>query len=607
MIVRDIYEDARSVLNYGDQDLIFDRVTDAVETLANKGNFDILLGYLNISTDEPTGTLVTLPLDVETPLRVNIDHNPTFTRGRVYEFSLNGPGEETERTDWAWEDKGTVPVMEQPLTPEPLVTVSNTADNGKNFTVYYRNEANEAKTFTLVLSPTPIIPENVVKVERIIKDPTQFSVQLQTQSGQVLGTYGPAITEPQLRQIRLSKAGSTAYIMFRRNRYKVVSLDDFIPIRSKMGLMYMLKAHQAYREDRFQDGQGFEQQAVTLAKEEQEQRHSYGAGQAGESATIRNLNIANRDSVIVADIFDEASQIVGPIGDRKVFDRITEAIELLDGKANWDGKIGYVDITTDTTRGYITLPRYVDNILKLNISGQPSSMKSKWYEFHLNGPGENWTSCSSWKDEGEVVTLQHVTYPQKFVAIPDLAVDEGTAIRGFGLFDGKKIFTLDGPSGAPQEGFPITCTLSGTVTSTQLVDDLQRIDKGESRGFIQLVGVDNLGANLLVQGYWQPDETSPHYRRIKLPTFGEVVRAMYRKNTLRITSLTDQLHLKSKTAILCALRALEMLRQNQYDQSTAMEATAVRLLSERNQIDNQNENREVEFIDNHESAGYLDF
>ena len=62
---------------------------------------------------------------------------------------------------------------------------------------------------------------------------------------------------------------------------------------------------------------------------------------------------------------------LGPIGRQRLFDKITEAQEMLANKSQWDGLDGYVDILVDQ-RGYISLPAKVEVPLGINYCRTPS-------------------------------------------------------------------------------------------------------------------------------------------------------------------------------------------------------------------------------------------
>jgi hypothetical protein len=610
MTVSDIYDRVRAITYLPDEPSNFEYITDAVEVLSNKGDWDALIGYLviqpNANFNDTSGDIITLPRQVEVPLSVNIDDHPTFTRDRFYEFTLNGPGSNAEQTNWSWIDRGMVPTF-RPLFPpgtnllnaDPQnITVSGSAvDNGAEVVITGVVGA-DGKLFSevLTLGTKETTDFGFFTIERVTKPETIKQVSLYDGAHNALGIYDPDETDPQYRQIRISKPGATAYIQFRRTRFKVKSQNDFIPIRSKWGLLYMIKSLKALADEKPDLAAKLEAQALKLASEEQasHNKHVERASQA-EIATVRNLSYNNIDSIIVADIYDETCKITGPIGEQKVYDRITEAVLILGRKAQWDSMRGYVDIQTDQY-DYVTLPRYVDTVIKLNINGSPADMKNKWYEFHLNGPGGlDWYElpCNSWVDVGYTSTIRDVLYPQTLTLEADLDVDNNVTVRIEGYYQGKWIMTPDPKDSSKLiDGF--------TVDGATPVDRITRIIKGSSKGFIKLIGTkvgDPAVTNVL--GYWMPDELEPNYRKIKLPRGCERVRIMYRMRDRKVQSLTDPLHLRSKTAILTQLKANELLMSAKsaadLQQAEALEAKALRYLIDEQLISNQSEVRSINF------------
>ena len=101
-----------------------------------------------------------------------------------------------------------------------------------------------------------------------------------------------------------------------------------------------------------------------------------------------------------------------------------------------------------------------------------------------------------------------------------------------------------------------------------------RIFRVPTAGFIDLWSCDGSG-NLVqfLSTYW-PDETEPKYRRMRLSQrpfstfatstpFYPVLRMRYRKRWLKITSLTDPIHLRSRKALLAAMDAWSLATNNQ--------------------------------------------
>src|ERR1700704_6148309 len=109
MRVSDIYEDSKRACGSTDQTTVFGFISDAIETLSNKGSWDCRKVYLALPIS--SSNLVTLPSFVDSVLKANFHNPPSRNRDRIYEFSLNGPGSSAQRTDYSWEDRGLVPTL----------------------------------------------------------------------------------------------------------------------------------------------------------------------------------------------------------------------------------------------------------------------------------------------------------------------------------------------------------------------------------------------------------------------------------------------------------------------------------------------------------------
>jgi hypothetical protein len=123
MIVNDIYLPAKEILGKCDRDVVFQRLTEAITLLANKGNWDPLVGFVDICGSSDLRTFA-LPNDVETPLAVNICGKPAYMRNKWHEFHLNGAGSNRE-TPWSWDDAGLVPTISDIIQPSILVAVAD--------------------------------------------------------------------------------------------------------------------------------------------------------------------------------------------------------------------------------------------------------------------------------------------------------------------------------------------------------------------------------------------------------------------------------------------------------------------------------------------------
>src|SRR4029077_7610382 len=190
------------------------------------------------------------------------------------------------------------------------------------------------------------------------------------------------------------------------------------------------------------DGQVAETNALRFLEEDQAARNLYQrVSQAAETSPTLNLTINTRDSIIVADLYDFACDVFGPIGQQKIFDRITEAIELLANMSNWDPLIGYVDINTFDSF-YVTLPQYEDHVLAINVNKTTGAFRNPRYECHMQGFGQynanadmvgSTRPCGGWEEGGEMPCAFPMVAPSYLVAYSVSVMDNGTIIRVFGI------------------------------------------------------------------------------------------------------------------------------------------------------------------------------
>lgn len=157
----------------------------------------------------------------------------------------------------------------------------------------------------------------------------------------------------------------------------------------------------------------------------------------------------------VSDIFDEAAQAVGTPDKKTVYLALTNAIQALSLKGNWDATLGYVDICACDDKCF-ALPNDVEAPLAVNIGGRPAIFRDSFYEFHLNGPGSG-SGCGgildwSWIDKGGSPVVQNIVEPSKIVAQVYDPADYGAAVRVYGyqkLPDGTEVpVWTSGPSQA---------------------------------------------------------------------------------------------------------------------------------------------------------------
>lgn len=602
MIVRDIIEELKDAVGTCDQTQIFRTTTRGIELLANEGLFDPLISYLEFTTLADR-FFIALPREVKTPLRVNINGNPTFFRNRFFEFTLNTNGsEEGEQVGWSWSDRGNSPIQDEKELPSKLkYNCADAADNGKTCTVF--GKAADGRDFSVVLvadRDAPVLSMSPFSsVTKVIRQMTDSTCLLLAENDHAVGQYYPDETSPSYRVIKLSKAASSIRMKFRRHVFALTSLDDLIPINSSMAVIMAAKAVMLYSKNEFGTAEAALTKAVDFVRKEQASSDEANelAG-AMETPNTIDTGIFSRETVIVSDIYDDASEIFGPLGRGHILDKITMTVEVLRNKAHWDSMLGIVDIwpldrsthitVRGTGHGYVVLPRFVETVLAVNISGWPGAPRNGWYEFHLNGFGEQSKANSrKWDYAGRVSIINELRYDTnkrvksvKLLALAENPSDVGKTARIFGIerrSDGGEVEVIRGG----ERGYLLTFRSSVTTAVESDSPDFVRFDrisKEETAGFVHLRGKNS--EDDLWLGIWQPDEVEPNYARIKTETSGTSrLRIWYRKRLNKITSLLEPIPLRSRIALVNMMRAIAAQKSD--PQTAAIyEATAVRYLNE---------------------------
>ena len=283
LLVSDIWEDAVDVFGSCTESLLYRGINDAIELLANKGDWTPLMATLDICGQ---GQCVSLPPEVETPLAVTIDGVPALARNELFRFHLNGPGERCGYVDWAWENSGWHSTMRDIVNPSKLVAVlERPEDNSAELWVYGKDrhgnpirtevstgvfvDGYQVPTFKGYAIPDPNAPEfgMVTGVRKVV---TEGRIRLatinwnpSTGEGLLLGDYLPRETVPGYRRIRLSREADWVRVFFRRRTFKVASQTDFIPLHNRLALVLSLRAVRAYR-DRASLGEAMSYEAYAV-------------------------------------------------------------------------------------------------------------------------------------------------------------------------------------------------------------------------------------------------------------------------------------------------------------------------------------------------------
>jgi hypothetical protein len=300
----------------------------------------------------------------------------------------------------------------------------------------------------------------------------------------------------------------------------------------------------------------------------------------------------------LAEVYDEAKRIVGQCSDPVFFRTATDALSLIANKLEPEALRGYLDIcttsckcsgncTTGSTcnnaacgRRCVTLPREVETILAVNIGGHPSLGMGELFSFHLNGPGDCKNSCDwSWEDQGGFhSTYRDLITPANLVAFLQTPEDNGKQLVVFG-YDVNGNVLRHQVGGEWRNGILIPTIFGVAVPDAEQpkVARITGIFKELTVAQIRLSTTDDSGATGVTLGIYEPDETVPQYRRIRLNRCCNWVRIAYRKINPIFRSRYDHVPLKSRIAFLLAIAARKHYREFALAEAHAFEADAMRL------------------------------
>jgi hypothetical protein len=284
----------------------------------------------------------------------------------------------------------------------------------------------------------------------------------------------------------------------------------------------------------------------------------------------------------VSQIWPEVKKIMGSCDDATCYLRLSDAIELLANKGDWDQMLGFVDICAQGK--VVTLVREIETIIALNLGLRPALGRDRLYTFHLNGPGGDCPAeDNSWQDLGDAPTYRELECPSKLVAAPVLQADSGSTIWVYGYdIDYNELRTEITP-GVWVDGTPVPVLWQATVPASdaKVVRRITRIRKDHTKGPIRLSSIDISSSTGTLIGIFAHNETEPMYRRIKLSREAPWVRVCFRRRTCKVTSQEDLIPLHNAQAIVMAVRALKHYDDPpDFASATACEATAVRWLEE---------------------------
>lgn len=288
--------------------------------------------------------------------------------------------------------------------------------------------------------------------------------------------------------------------------------------------------------------------------------------------------------MLVSDIWEQARKIAGHCSEPILLKFISDAVQLLANKGETDLLMGYLDLCL--SGNCATLPREVQTIISLNICGRPTYAQDVLMEFHYNGLGSCGPACSwSWADGANWPTYKDIICPAKLVAYLDSPEDQGKKLKILGFDDqNRPLRTKVGNDWQDGLLVPMIYGYALPSSSDPYVSRITAVYKDLTVANVRLSSFDNAanvsGGTGTLLGIYEPDETEPRYRRIRLGHCGGWVRIAYRKNSYELRSVNDRILITSRPAMIMAMRALQFYNDGDLQNGNGYEANATRLLTE---------------------------
>lgn len=287
--VSDVWEEIKKINGNCNADVSYRKLNDAVELLANKSDWDPLVGFIDISCDE---TFVTLPPEIETPIAISYGRWPAMPRGQLFRFHLNGPGDRNTCSPGRfWEDANDAVTYRELCEPRAVQVVAcNSADVGQIVWFYgYDENRNPIRTevegewfdgypVTVALDyvPAPDAPL-FSEITRVRKPVTIGSLNAWTVLDgaleEILAVYYHYTEEPRFRRLRIDRASELVRIHYRRRNEKLRTQTDLIPLHNRQAVVMMVRALKYYDDADFPNATAAEATAVRWLTEEQATRN----------------------------------------------------------------------------------------------------------------------------------------------------------------------------------------------------------------------------------------------------------------------------------------------------------------------------------------------
>lgn len=276
--------------------------------------------------------------------------------------------------------------------------------------------------------------------------------------------------------------------------------------------------------------------------------------------------------IAVSDVLKEVAEALGVCEDdhATIFGRLNLAVKLLAQKGEWDPL--HAEVRVSVTSRCFALPRDVGTVLGVVLDGRPALGKDRYFDYHINGPGETDAERLEWTAVGTFPTFFEFETPCKI---------------GYSYFDssdivGNKAISLVGvdDSGGLVSNIDLPPNSMGASLGSGTYLRVDRLWKPVTRGAVEVKAYPVSGADAFTIAILEGPDTESRFVRLHIGRDAEFVRVAYRRRVFRITSVNDVIPLHSEMAILNAVKAVRHYLADDPELAKTYEQEATRMLTE---------------------------
>lgn len=280
--------------------------------------------------------------------------------------------------------------------------------------------------------------------------------------------------------------------------------------------------------------------------------------------------------------------------DTRLMSIVNQAQERLLYKGKYVGTYGRYRVCINES--CITLPRQLETVEAIAICDRPGTVRGEWFEFLDAGPGvlkETNDIGDQIVDRGEACAFDDVRGSFKRLAVYTSLPEAAGAVINLQYYDENGEFVRTSYGGQWIEGENVALAAAGGYSyATKLVASLGlvRVVKPVTNGVIRLYEYDTVNLTYKPLGYYEPDETVPVYRRYMIPNMASIagtgdcttasVTLMGKMRFIPVSKDADFLMINSIGALKLMCQAVQKEEFNLWQEATAYEANALRLLDE---------------------------